>query len=128
MLLGSKIYNDITAIITRVIDGDTVEATVDCLFDIKQANLQLRLYGIDTSELSSSNPEVRAKAKAAKVRLTELVLNKTVKLTSRKNIDADLDSDKYGRYLATLFTEDGTDINDLLVKEGLAVAYFGGKK
>lgn len=127
MQLGSKVYNDIEAVITRVIDGDTVEATVDCLFDIKQSNVQIRLYGIDTAELTSTNPDKRILAQRAKARLTDLVLNKPVKLTSRKVVDPDLDTDKYGRYLATIFI--GTmNVNDTLLKEGLAVEYFGGKK
>ena len=128
MKLGAKIQKDVDAIITRVIDGDTVEATVDCLFDIKKVEQKIRLYGIDTPELSSTKPEIRASAKAAKVRLTELVQNKSVKLTSYKNIEADLDTDKYGRYLAIINLEDGTNVNQLMLTEGYGKEYFGGKK
>lgn len=127
MKLGSKVINDIDAVVTRVLDGDTVECTVDCLFDIKQADVQIRLYGIDTPETNSSKVELRNAAKAAKARLTELVLNKSVKLTSYKNVEADLDTDKYGRYLG-IINADGVDVNQLLITEGHAVAYFGGKK
>lgn len=127
MKLGSKVINDISAVVTRVLDGDTVECTVDCLFDIKQADLQIRLYGIDTPETNSTKVELRNAAKAAKARLTELVLNKAVKLTSYKNIDANLDTDKFGRYLAIIHL-DGVNINQQLITEGYGVEYFGGKK
>ena len=127
MKLGSKVVNDISAVVTRVLDGDTVECTVDCLFDIKQADLQIRLFGIDTPEMNSSKPDLRIKARAAKERLTELVLGKEVKLTSYKNIDANLDTDKFGRYLAIIHLE-GVNINQQLIDEGHGVVYFGGKK
>lgn len=127
MKLGDKVYKGIDAVVTRVIDGDTIEVTVDCLFDIAQKNLQVRLYGIDTPELSSTKVEIRTAAKAAKVRLTDLLQGKSVKLTSYKVIDDDLDTDKYGRYLADVYLED-KNINQLMIQEGYAKEYFGGKK
>lgn len=127
MKLGDKVYKGIDAVVTRVIDGDTIEVTVDCLFDIAQKNLQVRLYGIDTPELSSKKLEIRTAAKAAKLRLTDLLQGKSVKLTSYKVIDDDLDTDKYGRYLADVYLED-KNINQLMIQEGYAKEYFGGKK
>ena len=35
---------------------------------------------------------------------------------------------KYGRVLGIPYTEDGQDICQLLIDEGHAVEYFGGKK
>lgn len=119
MKLGEKSY-ELTALITRVIDGDTVEATVDCLFDVK-IDLTLRLFGIDTPELTSKVPEERNTAKLAKTRLIHLVEGKVIKIVSYK------EKEKYGRYLAELIVA-GVNINEVLVKEGLAKAYFGGAK
>lgn len=99
------------AIVTRVIDGDTVEVVVDLGFDISHRML-VRLWGIDT-------PEIRGTTKAAglvsKARLEELVLNKKLVLQSRVYND----TDKYGRCLGVLIV-DGVNANDTLLKEGLA--------
>lgn len=119
MNLGDKTY-ELVAVINRVIDGDTVAATVDCLFDVK-INMTLRLFGIDTPELTSKVATERATAKAAKARLIELVEGKTINILSYK------EKEKYGRYLAELFV-DGININQLLINEGLAKSYFGGAK
>ncbi len=119
MKLGDKTY-ELTAFVSRVIDGDTVEATVDCLFDIR-IDQTLRLFGIDTLELTSKVPEERANAKLAKIRLIGLVEGKVIKIISYK------EKEKYGRYLAELIV-DGVNVNELLVKEGLAKSYFGGTK
>jgi len=48
--------------------------------------------------------------------------------SNRKLVDAEfLEFDKYGRGLLKL-TADGTDVSDAMVKDGYAVAYFGGTK
>lgn len=119
MNLSNKTY-ELTAFIKRVIDGDTVIATVDCLFDVK-IDITLRLFGIDTPELTSKVLVERTTAKEAKARLIQLVEGKDIKIQSYK------EKEKYGRYLAELFVE-GTNVNQLLIAEGLAAAYFGGTK
>lgn len=119
MKVGEKSY-ELNALITRVIDGDTVEATVDCLFDVK-IDLTLRLFGIDTPELTSKVSEERATAKLAKARLISLVEGKCIKIVSYK------EKEKFGRYLAELIV-DGVNVNQLFIKEGLAKDYFGGTK
>ena len=35
---------------------------------------------------------------------------------------------KYGRVLGTIMTESGENLNELMIKEGHAVEYFGGKR
>jgi endonuclease YncB( thermonuclease family) len=59
-------------------------------------------------------------AKLAKQRVSDLVLNKMVQLTS-------IGHDKYGRLLAKVYI-DGVSIGDLLLKERLAVPYGGATK
>jgi micrococcal nuclease len=91
-----------TKFITKVVDGDTVIAQGE----------SIRLLGIDTDERGYPCYS------AAKERLEELVLDKEVTL------EADVtDKDQYGRYLRYLWLN-GTNINLLMVKEGLAVARF----
>jgi len=58
--------------------------------------------------------------KAAKVRLAELCKG-SFKVKS-------LGKGKYGRILGIPYTEDGKDICQILINEGHAVQYHGGKK
>lgn len=100
--------------ITRIVDGDTVDAIVDLGFTVS-VNVRFRLYGIDTMELTDKDPVKRNLAMEAKLRLISLVEGKEVMLKSYK-------TDKYGRWLAEIFL-DGTSINKMLLSEGLAVEY-----
>ena len=43
------------AIITKVIDGDTVDVDIDLGFDVWLKNQRIRLYGIDTPESRTSD-------------------------------------------------------------------------
>ena len=108
--------------IINVVDGDTVDAIVDLGFSIS-TDLRLRLHGVDTPEMNSRDISERERAKAAKQFVIERLLNKTVLIKTHK-------TDKYGRYLAEIFTDaDRTQtINRTLVVEGHAVEYWGGSK
>ncbi len=112
---------DYRATITRVIDGDTVDAQIDLGFTVS-VSVRLRLYGIDTPELHSQDDAAKLAAVKAKALTTELLQGKTVKISTYKK------PDKYGRYLADIFLEDGTFVNEKIMQEGLANPYFGGKK
>lgn len=102
--------------ILNVVDGDTVDALIDLGFKVT-ITLRLRFNGIDTSELHSSDPELRERANKAKAFVTENLLNKEVVLQTYK-------ADKYGRYLADIYLIDDTvSINTKLLNEGLAVVY-----
>lgn len=123
MRLKSDFYYD--AVVTNVVDGDTIDATVDLGFNIFQ-NMRLRLYGIDTKELTSKDEHDRMLANEAKQYVINSILNKHVLLKTYKQ-------DKYGRYLANVYIyNDGIleklTLNDSLISEGFAVPYFGGTK
>jgi micrococcal nuclease len=91
------------SVVTKVIDGDTV---------VVEGGDHVRLLGMDADEKGYPCYD------AARLRLEELVLSKTVKLES----DAQ-DKDQYGRLLRYIFYN-GENINKQLVAEGLAVARF----
>ncbi|QOR01946.1 thermonuclease family protein [Campylobacter sp. 2014D-0216] len=93
----------IQAKITRVIDGDTLEATY------KDEKLKIRLFGIDAPESD------QAYGKMATQFLSAIVLKKEVTLSVK-------DEDKYGRILAIVYLND-KDINQVMVKNGFAWAY-----
>lgn len=120
--------------IDRVVDGDTVDVTVDLGFDIHH-HLRIRLYGIDTPEVRTKDLEEKARGFDAKDRVATLLAscfdeNHYLELkTAEKG--------KYGRYLgiftrvATKTSEDEDvrlNINELLVEEGHAVNYYGGTR
>jgi len=101
--------------ITKIIDGDTLEAVVDLGFHI-QANLRFRLAGINTPELKIKDQY--EDAIKAKKYLEDNILGGEYIIASYK-------SDKYGRWLATIHLDDGSTINNRLLEEGLAKVYKG---
>lgn len=111
------VYN---AILERVIDGDTIDVTLDLGFDVKLHKQRCRLNGIDTPESRTRNLEEKALGLKAKERLQELCAEKLVIQSHGKG--------KYGRILATPFTEGKKDICKTLIEEGHAVEYWGGTK
>jgi|TARA_R100001086_G_scaffold248550_1_gene185808 micrococcal nuclease len=104
----------------RVVDGDTVDVTLDLGFDVKLHKQRVRLHGIDTPESRTRNLAEKKLGLAAKERLKELCVGR-FKVKS-------LGKGKYGRVLGIPYTEDGKDICQLLIDEGHAVEYYGGKK
>lgn len=116
--------------ITRVVDGDTVDALIDCGFSIFRQE-RIRLYGIDAYESRTRDKEEKKKGLAAKARLKELVKEGKSLVIVRTEIDK---KGKFGRLLGRLYHPlefgqlGGLSYNEILVKEGHAVDYFGGKK
>jgi len=108
---------DQRAVVTAVLDGDTVR--------IKSADgrvAKLRLIGIDTPEMGSRDepmpPEPFAREATAYTRRT--LDGRRVRLEFEP---AQQRHDRYGRLLAYVFLDDGTFINDDLVRQGFARAY-----
>ena len=89
------------AIITEVVDGDTVTARVDLGFGIERTD-RFRLYGINAPEMKL---DTKIAGEASKARLAELVLNKQVVISTYKD-----KREKYGRYLATIFIQEDSVI------------------
>ena len=106
--------------LVRVVDGDTVDVILDLGFDVKLHKQRVRLAGIDTPESRTRDLAEKKLGLAAKERLKELCVG-TFKIKS-------LGKGKYGRILGIPYTEDGQDICQMLIKEGHAVVYDGGKK
>ncbi|MAF35894.1 hypothetical protein CL622_02130 [archaeon] len=120
--------------LVRVIDGDTVDALIDLGFDT-QVKKRIRLHGIDTPETRTRDKKEKKKGLAAKARLVELLEDNNNKMILKSK-----SLGKYGRVLGELFLDKQEDfslsmnmihhtsINRLLITEGHAKAYFGGKK
>ena len=91
--------------VTKVVDGDTLHVRTDAGDAVK-----VRLAEIDS-------PEKRQPFGAsAQKRLKSLCGDKEVCITVRGR-------DRYGRMLGTVHLKDGTNLNELLVKEGCAWHY-----
>ena len=104
----------------RVVDGDTVDVILDLGFDVKLHKQRVRLAGIDTPESRTRDLAEKKLGLAAKERLKELCIG-SLKVKS-------LGKGKYGRILGIPYTQDGEDICQMLIDEGHAVEYHGGKK
>lgn len=106
------------AVITNVVDGDTLDARVDLGFDIG-VDMRFRLFGIDTPEVRTKDLEEKQRGIDAKVYVEEMCLNKRVIIRSKKDKRG-----KYGRYLAEILLPDSLlTLNQLLLKEGHAEPY-----
>jgi micrococcal nuclease len=95
------------------IDGDTIKSP---------AGIRYRLLGLDAPEtyLAKCIEELDL-GTAAKRRLQELIDTGKARLVESGK------RDKYGRTLATLYIG-GADVAGILIKEGLARPYAGGKR
>ncbi|QDP46343.1 MAG: putative nuclease-like protein [Prokaryotic dsDNA virus sp.] len=113
----------------RVIDGDTIDAQIDLGFDVS-VKKRIRFLGVNTPESRTRDLEEKARGLAAKDRVKQLLEGtNTIRLVSHG-------VGKYGRCLGELSIDvlDGKEcltmisINELLIKEGHAVEYHGGKR
>ena len=108
--------------ICSIYDGDTCTAIISV--DNLPVKISIRMNGYDCPEMKPSkskedrNNEIKF-AKLAKEKLSELVLNKKVRIIANG-------LDKYGRLLGTLYTNQ--NINDYMVKNGYGYKYSGDTK
>ena len=123
--------------LVRVLDGDTIDCYIDLGFDLK-IKKRIRYMGIDTWESRTRDLEEKKKGLAAKARNKELLEAGIFKIVS-------FGTGKFGRVLGEIFVNEsavggpvpeGVDrstdglvsINDILIAEGHAYEYSGGKK
>jgi len=113
---GQKVQVETTCKVGYVYDGDTIAMTCNGRPDVTA-----RLMGFDTAE--TKNPgcaEELAHGALATDRLRQLVKRGEITITR-------MGRDKYNRPLIRLDI-DGQDVADTMIREGLAVAYHGGKR
>ena len=106
-------------------DGDTITIDIPQVHPFFGKKAKIRLIGIDTPELrpkGEANPCEAEWGKVAKKFVeNELSSAKRIDLTDVKSLD------KYGRILTTLIYDD-KNLNKLMIKNYLAVPYYGEKK
>ena len=109
--------------VTRVVDGDTIDALIDLGFDVKYQS-RVRLYGIDTPESRTRDKDEKARGKMASAFLKDSIDNgKTVVLQTKLSDSRG----KFGRVLASVVVDE-VDINQAMIENHLAVAYHGQSK
>ena len=128
----------------KVVDGDTIDCWIDLGFKVK-FKARVRYMGLDTWESRTRDLEEKKKGLLAKARNKELLEQGIFKLKS-------FGTGKYGRVLGEIFispdfvgehitecianpeskidlSSDGwVSVNDILMEEGHAYEYDGGKK
>ena len=130
--------------IVKIVDGDTIDCWIDLGFKVKFKS-RVRYMGLDTWESRTRDLEEKAKGLISKARNKELLEQGVFKLRS-------FGTGKYGRVLGEVFvspdfvgehiqecisnpenkidlSSDGwVSVNDILMEEGHAYEYDGGKK
>ena len=109
----------------KVVDGDTIDVTIDLGFDIKYSS-RVRLAGIDTPESRTRDLEEKALGLEAKEYLKKRLKDAKRIVIKTEKLDS---TGKYGRILGWLFLDDETNsVNNQMIKDGYAWEYDGGTK
>ena len=111
--------------IVKVYDGDTITlATRLPIVPVDEQPIyrfSVRLNGIDTPEIKGKDHDEKTAAVRARDFLSTHVMDKMVTLENVK-------LEKYGRLLATVISDKGENMNNLMVEQRHAVEYDGGTK
>ena len=107
--------------VKRGVDGDTVDVVIDLGFDIHFAT-RVRLYGMDTPESRTRNKDEKVRGYMSKDFLEEWMEKDDVIIRTRRDKKG-----KFGRVLGEMIVR-GENINKLMIKECLAVEYYGQSK
>jgi len=122
-------YNFRVTEINRVVDGDTIDVTIDLGFDLYKKE-RVRIAGVDTPEKRTRNLEEKALGIDAtnwlKQKLEDTI-DGEYELTIRTELKGGVG--KYGRLLGWLYVGDEeVSLNEDMIEEGYAWAYDGGTK
>ena len=122
-------YNFRVTEINRVVDGDTIDVTIDLGFELYKKE-RVRVAGIDTPEKRTRDLEEKALGIDAtnylKKKLEDTIAGDD-ELTIRTELKGGMG--KYGRLLGWLYIgEDVVSINEQMIDEGYAWSYDGGTK
>lgn len=97
-------------IITHVVDGDTLDVSIDLGFDVS-ISIRIRLRNVNACELKDKDIVKAQKAIEAKEYLEKFVFKNVTIINHGK--------DPYGRYVCDVIADE--DLGQSLLKNGLAV-------
>ena len=122
-------YNFRVTEVNKVLDGDTIDVTIDLGFDLFKKE-RVRIAGVDTPEKRTRNLEEKELGIDATNWLKEKLegtLAGDDELTIRTELVGGVG--KYGRLLGWLYVgESVLSLNEQMITEGYAHAYDGGTK
>ena len=122
-------YNFRVTEINRVLDGDTIDVTIDLGFDLYKKE-RVRVAGVDTPEKRTRDLEEKELGIDATNWLKQK-LEDTIAGDEELSIRTELKGGvgKYGRLLGWLYIGDAeVSLNEQMIKEGYAWEYDGGTK
>ena len=122
-------YNFRVTEINRVVDGDTIDVTIDLGFDLYKKE-RVRIAGVDTPEKRTRDKEEKALGIDATNWMKEK-LDAAIKGDDELTIRTELKGGmgKYGRLLGWLYIgESNVSLNEVMITEGYAWSYDGGTK
>lgn len=113
--------------VISVYDGDTINIVF--YIDDLLMHYKFRLYGIDSPELKplkiiENRTDIIDSANRSKKFLESLILNKIVYIKFKNE-------EKYGRLMGIIYfskNENEKSVNQIMIDNGYAIEYFGGKK
>ena len=107
----------------KVVDGDTIDCWIDLGFKTKLKK-RVRYMGLDTWESRTRDLEEKKKGLEAKAYTLEMLSRNDGKFKVKSH-----GVGKYGRLLGEIFIEgEEKSLNELLIENGHAYQYDGGKK
>ena len=122
-------YNFRVVKINRVVDGDTIDVTLDLGFSLTKKE-RVRIAGVDTPEKRTRNLEEKELGIDATNWLKDKIkdtLTGDNELTIRTELVGGVG--KYGRLLGWLYVgDDDYSLNEQMITEGYAWPYDGGTK
>jgi endonuclease YncB( thermonuclease family) len=122
-------YNFRVVSIDRVLDGDTIDVTIDLGFDLYKKE-RVRVAGVDTPEKRTKDAEEKELGYDATNWLKEKLEGAIAgddELSVRTELVGGVG--KYGRLLGWLYIGDAdVSLNEQMIEEGYAFPYDGGTK
>jgi len=104
------------ALVTNVVDGDTIDCSIDMGLHCYRKE-RLRILRINAPEMKGATREAGLAAKAFVIGWLK---DQTIRIQTYK-------SDAFGRYLAEIWRiSDGKNLSDDMLEAGMAVPFYGG--
>ncbi len=116
--------------VNRVIDGDTLDLSIDLGFSLS-LNVKVRLQGINAPEIHNPKDENELKlGLATKARVEKWISenSKNGYIIIKSHDGKQLKQEKYGRWLVEAYSfelqKDEKPLNDILLEENMAVSFM----
>lgn len=115
--------NKYSIILNRVIDGDSLDIDIQLGFGVVLQNKRVRIYGVDTPELRTSDVEEKKYGLMSKEFVVRWCSGKELFLVVGKDY-----LDKFGRVLGSIEDSNGNSLADDIISSNNGVSYFGENK